>query len=98
MQDRRNRTATEVDELRGRIDLLVRAEQALKDSDERYRNLFETARIGLYQSRVEDGKMIEANSYLVRLMGYESKQDFLREFRTAEHYANPERRGEKGDR
>jgi len=93
-QDRRNSAATEIDELRGRIDLLVRAEEALKQSEQRYRNLFEAARVGLYQTRIVDGKMMEANSALVHLMGYDTKEDFLREFRTSEHYADPERRNE----
>ncbi|UCD23592.1 MAG: PAS domain S-box protein [Gemmatimonadota bacterium] len=94
MRDRRNSDATEIDELRGRIKLLLRAEESLKSSEERYRNLFEAARVGLYQTRVEDGKMMEANSALVKMMGYETKEEFFRDFRTSEHYADPERRGQ----
>jgi two-component system cell cycle sensor histidine kinase/response regulator CckA len=60
--------------------------------EERYRNLFETAMVGMYQTRIEDGQMLEANQALVDLMGYDSKEELLSEFRTSEHYADPRRR------
>ena len=71
-----------------------RMEKALKDSEEKYRNLFETAMVGLYRSRIEDGKILAANQAFAEIMGYDSPDQFYENFKTTEHYANPERRKE----
>jgi two-component system sensor histidine kinase/response regulator len=49
----------------------LRAERALQESEERYRNLFENSPIGIYRS-TPDGRILVANPALVRLLGYES--------------------------
>jgi PAS domain S-box-containing protein len=69
-------------------------ETALKQSEEKYRNLFETARVGLYRSRIEDGKILLANQAFAEIMGYDSPGQFYKNFKTTEHYAQPERRRE----
>jgi PAS domain S-box-containing protein len=69
-------------------------ENALKDSEEKYRNLFESAMVGLYRSRIEDGKILAANQACAEIMGYESPDQFYESFKTAEHYADPGRRRE----
>jgi PAS domain S-box-containing protein len=69
-------------------------EQALKDSEEKYRNLFETAMVGLYRSRIDDGQILAANQAFAEIMGYDSPDEFYRNFKTTEHYADPERRRE----
>jgi PAS domain S-box-containing protein len=48
-----------------------RTEQALLESEARYRNLFENASIGIYRTTPE-GRILMANSTLVRLLGYSS--------------------------
>ena len=77
----------EVTELRRRV-------AEIEEAEHRYRNLFDTAMVGLYQTRIDDGQMVEANLALSRLMGYETREQFLREFRTSEHYADPDQRAE----
>lgn len=52
-----------------------RAERALKESEGRYRILFERSRDPMYVSR-PDGRILEANDALVRLFGY-GKADLL---------------------
>jgi PAS domain S-box-containing protein len=71
-----------------------RIEKALKDSEEKYRNLFESAMVGLYRSRIEDGQILAANQAFAEIMGYESPDQFYESFKTTEHYADPGRRGE----
>ena len=44
----------------------------LSESEEKYRYFFETAMVGIYRTRVEDGKFLAANRTLANLMGYES--------------------------
>ena len=49
----------------------VKAEAALRRSDEQYRQLFEDAPAGLYRA-APDGRILMANPALLRILGYES--------------------------
>ena len=69
-------------------------EKALKDSEEKFRNLFETAMVGLYRSRIDDGQILLANQAFAEIMGYESPDQFYKDFKTTEHYVDPNRRRE----
>ena len=71
-----------------------RMEKALKQSEEKYRSLFETAMVGLYRSRIDDGKILAANQAYADIVGYDSPDQFYRDFKTSEHYVDPERRRE----
>ena len=71
-----------------------RMEKALKQSEEKYRSLFETAMVGLYRSRIDDGKILAANQAYADIVGYDSADQFYRDFKTSEHYVDPERRRE----
>ncbi|MCX6169822.1 MAG: PAS domain S-box protein [Ignavibacteriales bacterium] len=53
-----------------------RVEAALKESEEKYRNIYNQAPVGIYQSTVE-GKMISANDRLVQILGYNSKNELM---------------------
>ncbi len=50
------------------------AEQALEQTEERYRNLFENAPIGIYRT-TPGGRILIANPALVRLLGYDSFEE-----------------------
>ncbi|MBL7971292.1 MAG: PAS domain S-box protein, partial [Prolixibacteraceae bacterium] len=47
------------------------AEEALRISEERYRNIFESAVIGIYRTSPE-GKILMANSTLIKMLGFDS--------------------------
>ncbi len=64
----------------------VRAERALRDSDRRYRALFEESSHALYTSTL-DGKLIDCNQAMIDLFGY-SKEEMLR-MNVARLFANP---------
>jgi len=51
-------------------------EKELKESEEKYRNLFERVRHGLFISSKE-GKFIDCNPALLEMVGYENKEGFL---------------------
>jgi diguanylate cyclase (GGDEF)-like protein/PAS domain S-box-containing protein len=51
-------------------------EQALRESEERYRSLFDGVPIGLYRSTPE-GRMLDANSALVEILGFPSRDALL---------------------
>jgi PAS domain S-box-containing protein len=48
-----------------------RVEEALRESETRFRSLFENATIGLYRT-TPDGRIVLANPTLIRMLGYES--------------------------
>lgn len=53
-----------------------RAEQALQRSEEKYRNIFEFAPVGIFQATI-DGIIVTANATLATTLGYESAEQLL---------------------
>jgi PAS domain S-box-containing protein len=53
-----------------------RAEQAVRESEERYRDIFNTTLEGLYQTTPE-GRYQNANPAFARMLGYESPQELM---------------------
>ncbi len=47
-----------------------RAEEALRESEERYRRLFETAQDGILLLDAESGAITDANPFLIKMLGY----------------------------
>jgi len=66
-------------------------EQELKVSEEDYKRLFENVHCGVYVSSKE-GKFLDANKALLDMLGYESKEEFLRIDIATDLYLNPEDR------
>jgi len=52
------------------------AEKKIRESEERYRSLFENSLDGIYRTTFE-GKYIDANPSLVRMLGYDCKEELL---------------------
>jgi PAS domain S-box-containing protein len=52
-------------------------EDALRDSESRYRNMVQSAVYGIYRSSPED-HFLEVNPAMVRMLGYDSMHDLLR--------------------
>ena len=65
------------------------SEQALKESEMRFRGLFENATIGIYQTTV-DGKILMVNPTLLKISGYSSLDEMAKR-PTNEFYADIER-------
>jgi PAS domain S-box-containing protein len=66
------------------------AEKALRDSERRYRLLFERNPAGMFRSTL-DGKLLEANEALARMFGYGSREELLH-FSNVYFYLDPEQR------
>jgi len=64
------------------------AEEALRESEERYKALYDNAVVAMFRTSIEDGKALAVNDSGVRLFGYSSKEEFLTEFKALEHYVN----------
>lgn len=72
----------------------IEAEQKLKESEEKYKYLFENAQVGLYWSRISDGKFLECNDVFAKLFGYEKREELLEDYIATEHYVYPNQRKE----
>ena len=68
------------------------AEARLGESEETYRNLFQNAQVGLFRTRISDGKILESNEQLARMFGYDSREAFVAEYATAINYVDPDTR------
>lgn len=55
---------------------LKKTETSLRKSEEKYRAIFENAVEGIYQSTPQ-GRMINVNSSMARILGYDSPQDLM---------------------
>jgi PAS domain S-box-containing protein/putative nucleotidyltransferase with HDIG domain len=66
------------------------AAEAVKESEERYKMLFERVPIGLYRT-TPSGKLLEVNQAFIELLGYKSKEEVLKK-NAVEFYVNPEDR------
>lgn len=67
---------------------MKQAEEALRESKERYQGLYTNAQVGLARVNIEDGWVLEANDQMAAMFGYSSVEEFIREFRFPERYAD----------
>ncbi len=68
-----------------------KVEDALRVSEERFRNIFEHSPIGIYQT-TPDGQVLVANPTLVRMLGYSSFAEIAqRDLQNTEHFVNSPR-------
>ncbi|WP_375506764.1 PAS domain S-box protein [uncultured Nostoc sp.] len=68
------------------------AEEALRRSEQKYRNIFENFQVGIARIRLEDGLFLEANQRQAEILGYSSATDLIGKQFTTEFYANPDDR------
>lgn len=68
-----------------------KAEEALRISEERYRNIFESAVIGIYRT-TPDGRILMANPTLVKILGYESLEELMERNLEEEGFEDKQRR------
>ncbi|HUF16765.1 MAG TPA: EAL domain-containing protein [Thermoanaerobaculia bacterium] len=66
------------------------AERALLESEEKYRNIFDYASVGIYQADPE-GHLVTANATLARMLGYRTVEELL-ERNLDEIYVDPKAR------
>lgn len=76
---------------------LSRAIEALKQSEERYRSLFENVPVGVYRSH-PDGRMVNANPAFLKILGYESLEQLLTRNTQVEEYGPEYSKSEFRDR
>ncbi|MFA6186594.1 MAG: PAS domain S-box protein [Phycisphaerae bacterium] len=67
-------------------------QQRLENSLENYKTLYYGAKAALYRVRISDGKMLECNESMAKLLGYENREQCLGKHYTAKSYVDPKRR------
>ncbi len=70
------------------ITLRKKAEEKLFESKETYRNIFHNAQVGLFRTRIADGKILESNDQLARMFGFDSRNEFIAECIVATMYVD----------
>ncbi len=76
--------------LNRRIAERERAEQALRESEERYRGLFERVPVGIYRS-TPAGQFLDVNPAMAQMLGYPDRESLLA-VEAADVHVNPESR------
>ncbi len=71
----------------------IQAEKAIKESEEKYRNIFENAIEGIFQTTPE-GRYLTANPALAKIYGYDTPEELIRDITDIgrQGYVDPEER------
>ncbi len=72
-------------------DLVEERTAALRESEKRYRTLFDGVPVGLYRATPE-GQLLDVNLAVVHMLGYPDRDDSLGAIRTADVYVDPNER------
>lgn len=70
------------------------AEESLRKSEEKYRRIYENAQIGIFRTKLSDGKLIMANQRMAELFGYDTIEEAIEDYITTEHYVDQNARKE----
>ena len=72
-----------------------RAEEAQREAEQKYRDIFDNALEGIFQTSPE-GRFVVANPALARMFGFDSPEELIRERAdiSKQHYVDPKRREE----
>jgi PAS domain S-box-containing protein len=71
----------------------IKYERALKEAEEKYRNIYENAMVGIFQSTPE-GRLLNVNPSLAKIHAYESPEDMIKDIAdvSVKLYPNPDDR------
>jgi two-component system, cell cycle sensor histidine kinase PleC len=67
-------------------------ETSLKESERKYRSIFENAEVALTQVRLSDSKMLDANNRAAEILGYDSRLQMIKDYQADKHWGAPELR------
>lgn len=62
--------------------------QEFKETEEKYKNIYQNSIVAMYTYDLISLKTIEANSFGIALFGYKSKKDFFENFDSSKHMVN----------
>jgi PAS domain S-box-containing protein len=88
----RKHAEAKVREYQEHLEELVKERTAeLRESEERYRTLFDGVPVGLYRTTPE-GQLVDANRALVEMVGFPNRESLLATLDAASFYVDPEER------
>jgi PAS domain S-box-containing protein len=64
------------------------AEEALQQSELKFRRLFENSQVGIFRTRIEDGLFVDANQRCLELLGYSTAEEVIGRKYATEFYVN----------
>jgi two-component system cell cycle sensor histidine kinase/response regulator CckA len=70
----------------------------LRESEERYRGLFNNALVGIFRTTITEGRILDANYRLSKMLGYDDVNEFIGDYIFSEHYVDPGTREEMLER
>ena len=65
------------------------AEEALKRSEVKFRNIFENSQVGIYRTRICDGLILNANQRFADLFGFDSPEEMIGIEHTIGYWVDP---------
>ncbi|BAY08526.1 PAS domain S-box protein [Calothrix sp. NIES-2098] len=68
------------------------AEEALRRSEMKYRNIFENSQVGIFRTRQQDGLIVDANQRGADILGFAAANELIGKYFTTELYVNPDDR------
>ena len=83
------------EELSANYEELARSQQALAESERKYRNLYQYAQVGLFETSFKDGTVVACNRQYAELAGFASVEDAIGKD-ILHLYANPDDHTEVG--
>jgi PAS domain S-box-containing protein len=63
-------------------------EEALQQSETKFRNIFENSQVGIFRTRLGDGLILDANQRLAELFGFDSPTEMIRIKYTKDFYVD----------
>lgn len=63
-------------------------EEAIFASEQKYRSIFENSLAAIFRTNIFTQEVSEANEVCVQLFGYDSKEDFIQNFKSSKSYFN----------
>ncbi len=69
-----------------------KAEEALQESEEKYRHIFNEAQVALFRTRISDGALLDINERYAQLVGYSNVEECKADFHPGKAWANPRER------
>jgi len=60
----------------------------LRESELKYRGLYDNSQVGIFRTRVKDGLLVEANARCIEILGYDDEAEVLEKITAIDFYAD----------
>jgi len=74
-----------------------RSDEALRKSEEKYRTIFNNVQVGIFRTRISDGKVLDCNDRFAKTYGYIDRKACIENFVASERYIDPVVREDMAD-